>query len=103
MFGRALGDERELGIDFWQHEAPRCASASLRVATSDGSVMVHIDSAMDIPGQSIDQRVKVPRWMRHFETLWKFVSQLTTNFDDGDSVLDRLLQGNAARLVGLPA
>jgi hypothetical protein len=69
MFGRALGYERELGIDFWEHEAPRCSSASLRVATSDGSVMVHVKAGMDVPGQSIDQRVKIPRWMRHFEEL----------------------------------
>lgn len=95
MFGRALGYERELGIDFWQHEAPRCTSASLRVAMSDGSLMVHVGSGMDVPGQSIDQRVKIPRWMRYFEALG---GELQVR-DADIQVLEELAQGHELVIV----
>lgn len=69
MYGMALGLERELGIDFWQEDAPKYEGASMRIADSQGSTMLHWEGQMDEPGQSIDQRVKMPQWMAHFEKI----------------------------------
>lgn len=66
MYGMALGLERELGIDYWQDSAPQYAGAQMRVADSDGNVMLFWQGAMDEPGQSIDQRVKMPVWIDRF-------------------------------------
>lgn len=70
MYGMALGLERELGIDFWEHEEEvKYNAASMRIGDSDGNVMLYWEGQMDEPGQSIDQRVKMPRWMAHFEKI----------------------------------
>jgi hypothetical protein len=41
----------------------------MRVADSDGNIMLYWQGAMDEPGQSIDQRVKMPVWMDRFVEL----------------------------------
>lgn len=69
MYGMALGLERELGIDYWQDSSPQYAGAQMRVADSAGNVMLYWQGAMDEPGQSIDQRVKIPVWMDRFVEL----------------------------------
>lgn len=69
MYGMALGLERELGIDYWQHSSPKYAGAQMRVADSQGNVALFWQGAMDEPGQSIDQRVKIPVWMDRFVEL----------------------------------
>lgn len=69
MYGMALGLERELGIDYWQDSAPQYAGAQMRVADGEGNVALFWQGAMDEPGQSIDQRVKMPVWMDRFAEL----------------------------------
>lgn len=69
MYGMALELERELGIDFWEDCSPQYSAASMRVGDGDGNLMLHWEGMMEQPGQSIDQRVKMPRWMAHFEEL----------------------------------
>lgn len=69
MYGMALGLERELGIDYWQDSAPQYAGAQMRIADSDGNIMLYWQGAMDEPGQSIDQRIKMPVWMDRFVEL----------------------------------
>lgn len=69
MYGMALGLERELGIDYWQDSSPQYAGAQMRVADSNGDVMLYWQGAMDAPGQSIDQRIKMPVWMDRFVEL----------------------------------
>lgn len=69
MYGMALGFERELGIDYWQDEAPQYSAAQMRAADSAGNVGLFWQGDMVEPGQSIDQRVKMPRWMARFEEL----------------------------------
>jgi len=69
MYGMALGFERELGIDYWQDSAPQYRAAQMRAADSEGHVGLFWQGDMDEPGQSIDQRVKMPRWMDRFEEL----------------------------------
>jgi 2-polyprenyl-6-methoxyphenol hydroxylase-like FAD-dependent oxidoreductase len=70
MYGMALGLERELGIDFWEHEEEvKYGAASMHVGDSAGNTMLYWEGRMDEPGQSIDQRIKMPRWMEHFEKI----------------------------------
>lgn len=69
MYGMALGFERQLGIDYWQHTAPPYSAAQMRLADSEGRVGLFWQGDMDEPGQSVDQRIKMPRWMARFEEL----------------------------------
>ena len=69
MYDMALGFERELGLDYWQDSAPAYAAAQMRLADSDGDVMMFWQGDMDAPGQSVDQRIKMPRWIARFEEL----------------------------------
>lgn len=69
MYDMALSLERELGIDFWEDNSPKYRAAAMSIANSAGEVMCEWEGLMDKPGQSIDQRVKMPVWMAHFEKL----------------------------------
>lgn len=69
MFHTALQNERELGLNFWDEQCPSVDSISFTIPAPDGSGMKAIDwnGTLDNIGQSIDQRVKIPRWMAEFE------------------------------------
>lgn len=95
MYGMALGLERELGIDYWQDEAPHYEGAQMRVADSEGNAMLFWQGAMDEPGQSIDQRVKMPRWIDRFIELGgDFVIE-----DAGIETLERLAAGHDLTVI----
>lgn len=68
MFHTALQNERELGLNFWEKECPSVDSISFTIPAPDGSGMKAVDwnGTLDNIGQSIDQRVKIPRWMAEF-------------------------------------
>jgi Styrene monooxygenase A putative substrate binding domain len=69
MFDKALGHERALGLNFWDDTCPTVDSINFTVPTPDGSGNKAIDwnGLLDKPAQSVDQRVKIPRWMRELE------------------------------------
>lgn len=68
MFGTALAHERKLGIDFWAQECPPVEGISLVVPAPDGNGRaVDWSARLDVPAQSVDQRVKMPRWIAEFE------------------------------------
>jgi hypothetical protein len=70
MFDDALQSERDLGINFWEPECPNLDGAGFNVAAEDGSgLALHWAYRLDRPGQSVDQRIKFPRWMKHFEEI----------------------------------
>src|SRR5271168_2283581 len=68
MFDKALGYERELGLNFWDKECPTVDSINFTVPAPDGSGNKAIDwnGMLDKPAQSVDQRVKIPAWMDEF-------------------------------------
>jgi hypothetical protein len=68
MFDQALQNERDLGINFWEAECPTVDSISFTVPSPDGGGAKAIDwnGKLDKPAQSVDQRVKIPRWMKEF-------------------------------------
>ncbi|MET3615728.1 hypothetical protein ABID16_004075 [Rhizobium aquaticum] len=68
MFDQALQNERDLGINFWEAECPTVDSISFTVPSPDGGGAKAIDwnGKLDHAAQSVDQRVKIPRWMQEF-------------------------------------
>jgi hypothetical protein len=69
MFDAALENERDIGLNFWDDSCPTVDSINFVVPAPDGSGNKAIDwnGKLDKPAQSVDQRVKIPRWMAEFE------------------------------------
>ncbi|MHB1468573.1 MAG: styrene monooxygenase/indole monooxygenase family protein [Solirubrobacteraceae bacterium] len=68
MFDAALQHERRLGLNLWDERCPRVEGISLAVPAPEGAAKA-IDWAarLDAPAQSVDQRLKMPRWMDELE------------------------------------
>ena len=66
MFDQALQNERDLGINFWEAECPTVDSISFTVPSPEGNGAKAIDwnGKLDKTAQSVDQRVKIPHWMK---------------------------------------
>ncbi len=71
MFSNAVQHERDLGLDFWSDACPPVEGINFIVPNPDGSGTKAIDWAarLDHNAYSVDQRVKVPRWMAEFSRL----------------------------------
>jgi hypothetical protein len=71
MFANALDTERALGIDFWQDTCPQTEGIEFSIPHPEikGEKALTFASLLDRPGQAVDQRVKYPRWLEHFESL----------------------------------
>jgi hypothetical protein len=69
MFGGALGHERALGINFWDDECPRIDEVEFTIAgAAPGKALAWV-AKLDAPAMSVDQRVKMPRWLEEFVRL----------------------------------
>jgi hypothetical protein len=71
VFGTARAEERSLGLDLWDKEAPSITGMRIAVAAPDGSGNKAFGFVGNLaaPAQSVDQRVKYPRFMDVFTTL----------------------------------
>ncbi len=67
MFNNALQTERDLEIDYWEQECPDVEGIALAVVGPEGAKVIDWESRLDAPAQSVDQRVKMPRWLEEFE------------------------------------
>ncbi len=68
MFDNALQHERDLGLNFWDDDCPPVEGLSFSVPAPDGSgKAIYFESRLDRPAQSVDQRVKMPRWLEELE------------------------------------
>ena len=67
----AVQHERDLGLDFWSDTCPPVEGINFIVPNPDGSGTKVVDWAarLDRNAYSVDQRVKVPRWMAEFQRL----------------------------------
>ncbi|MDQ0634352.1 hypothetical protein QFZ40_002261 [Arthrobacter pascens] len=67
MFHDSLEHERQLGLDFWS-DAPQVEGISFTVPHPElpGEKAISWASRLDSPAQSIDQRVKFPKFMEEF-------------------------------------
>jgi hypothetical protein len=66
MFDSALQHERELGVNFWEHQAPPIQGMQVTVAGPDGSQALNWLGRLDKPGRSVDQRIKMSGWLETF-------------------------------------
>lgn len=71
MFHTAVQNERDLGIDFWSDTCPPVEGISFAVPDPEGSGQKVIDwtGRLENNAYSVDQRVKIPRWMEEFTKL----------------------------------
>ncbi|BAU86022.1 oxygenase subunit protein [Streptomyces laurentii] len=66
MFDTALQHERDLGLNFWEPQAPRIEGLGVSVAAPDSSRAIDWVGKLRGFAQSVDQRVKMAGWMDAF-------------------------------------
>ncbi|MFF9430039.1 styrene monooxygenase/indole monooxygenase family protein [Streptomyces sp. NPDC091368] len=66
MFDTALQHERDLGLNFWESQAPRIEGLGVSVAGPDGGRLIDWVGKLGGYAQSVDQRVKMAGWMDTF-------------------------------------
>lgn len=66
MFRTALRHERDLGLNFWEGQAPRIRGLGVSVGAPDHSRAVDWLGELDGYAQSVDQRLKMAGWLETF-------------------------------------
>ncbi|MFE9402391.1 styrene monooxygenase/indole monooxygenase family protein [Streptomyces sp. NPDC006530] len=66
MFHTALQHERDLGLNFWESQAPRIEGVGVSVAAPDATRAIDWVGRLKGYAQSVDQRVKMAGWMETF-------------------------------------
>ncbi|WP_267244857.1 styrene monooxygenase/indole monooxygenase family protein [Streptomyces sp. PR69] len=66
MFHTALQHERDLGLNFWESQAPKIEGLGVSVAGPEGARPIDWVGRLDGYAQSVDQRVKMAGWMETF-------------------------------------
>jgi hypothetical protein len=66
MFGAARAREAQLGLDLWRDECPQVEGIAMSVPDGQGGKAIGWDARLDVTAESVDQRVKMPRWMEEF-------------------------------------
>lgn len=70
QFDASLDHERALGINYWEDSCPPVEGISFSVPNPEGpGKAVDWAARLDAKAQSVDQRVKMPRWLAEFERL----------------------------------
>lgn len=70
QFDASLDHERALGINFWEEACPPVEGISFTVPAPEGAgKALEWSSRLDAKGQSVDQRLKMPRWLEEFNRL----------------------------------
>ena len=71
MFGASIQHERDLGIDFWTDTCPPVQGINFSVPHPEqaGAKAIDWTGRLDRNAYSVDQRVKMPRWLAEFEKL----------------------------------
>lgn len=71
MFANALDHERALGINFWEETCPPVEGIAVAVPHPEqkGAKAIDWGARLDRVAQSVDQRVKFPRWLEHFASI----------------------------------
>lgn len=66
MFDTALQTERDLGINFWEGEAPRIEGLGVSVSGPESARVIDWVGRLDGYAQSVDQRLKMAGWLEAF-------------------------------------
>jgi flavin reductase (DIM6/NTAB) family NADH-FMN oxidoreductase RutF len=67
MFDSALEIERDLKLNYWQQDCPKVEGIRLAVPDGVGVRVIDFSARLDNYAQSVDQRLKIPRWLSEFE------------------------------------
>jgi flavin reductase (DIM6/NTAB) family NADH-FMN oxidoreductase RutF len=67
MFDASLQTERALGLDFWGDACPPVEGISFAAADGEGGTAFRWAARLDAPARSVDQRLKIPRWLDELE------------------------------------
>jgi flavin reductase (DIM6/NTAB) family NADH-FMN oxidoreductase RutF len=67
MFDSALEIERNLKLNYWEDECPKVEAIAFTVPDGVGGKSVDWAARLDDYAQSVDQRLKIPRWMAEFQ------------------------------------
>lgn len=68
MFDSALEIERDLHLNDWEERCPKVEGISFTVPDGIGGTSIDWAARLDNFAQSVDQRVKIPRWLAQFES-----------------------------------
>jgi len=68
MFDSALEIEREQNLNYWEDECPKVDGIGFTVPDPVGGRIIDWAARLDNPAQSVDQRLKVSRWLKEFES-----------------------------------
>lgn len=71
MFHTAVQNERDLGLDYWGDTCPPVEGINFMIPSPDrpGRKMIDWAGRLDRNAYSVDQRIKVPRWLAEFQAL----------------------------------
>ncbi|MER6298220.1 styrene monooxygenase/indole monooxygenase family protein [Kitasatospora sp. NPDC001539] len=67
LFGPALRIEAAAGLDLWAREAPAVSAVDAVLAAPPATRALEFTMTLDEPGQSVDQRIKLARWLELLE------------------------------------
>jgi hypothetical protein len=95
MFRDSLAEERVLGLNLWEADAPKVDGLGVSVSGPEAARVIDWVGRLDGHAQSVDQRVKMPGWLELFaERGGKVVVNGVTVSD-----LDLLVRGYDLTLV----
>jgi flavin reductase (DIM6/NTAB) family NADH-FMN oxidoreductase RutF len=67
MFDSALEIERNLELNYWEEKCPKVQGIGLALPNGIGGKAIDWVAPLDNFAQSVDQRLKIPRWMQEFQ------------------------------------
>jgi flavin reductase (DIM6/NTAB) family NADH-FMN oxidoreductase RutF len=85
MFDSALETERDLGLNYWEEECPKVEGISFAVPDPVGGKIIDWSARLDNYAQSVDQRLKIPRWMDEFRKRGGTLRIESADIDDLES------------------
>src|SRR5438094_2536724 len=85
MFDSALETERDLGLNYWEEGCPKVEGISFAVPNPVGGKIIDWAARLDNFAQSVDQRLKVPRWMTDFQKRGGKLQIQAADIDDLES------------------
>ncbi len=82
MFDSALEIERDLGLNYWEQECPKVEGIGFTVPDPLGGKSIDWAARLDNFAESVDQRLKIPRWMNEFQRRGGELRIKAANLDD---------------------
>jgi hypothetical protein len=78
----ALQHERSLGLAFWDDSAPKHDFIEFSLGSDKGERAIHWRAPVPLPGNSVCQRVKIPRWSEELTKLGGTLKVQAAGIDD---------------------